>query len=113
MADPDEIEREIREYLEKEPNMWQSDKLPYLMLIIKKHFGLDKFEHMVNYHDLDMVISDAKGTYSQTTMPMSISRKELTPNQTTHTLVLEAFVNYLNKHKLLKKLAKFDHTERR
>jgi hypothetical protein len=113
MADPAEIERELREYLEKEPHMWQSDKLPYLMLIINKHFGLDKMDHIIDYHDLDMIISDAKGVYSQTVMPMSISKKELTPSQTNYALVLEAFVGYLNKHKLIKRLIKFNHTEKK
>lgn len=113
MADPNEIERELRDYLEKEEHMRHADKLPYLMLIVNKHFGLDKFDHIMDYHDLDMTISNAKGVYAQTSMPMNISGKELSPSQTNYVLVLEAFVSYLNGKKLLKRLVKFKHTEKK
>lgn len=113
MANPEEIEREIRDYLEKEGNMRHSDKLPYLMLIVNKHFGLDKFDHVVDYHDLDIgIISAAKAVYAQTSMPMKITKKELGPQETNYVLVLEAFVAYLNKNKLLKRLVRFDHREK-
>jgi len=113
MADPAEIERELRDYLEKEDNMRHSDKLPYLMLIINKHFGLDKIDHIVDYHDLDSIISHAKSVYAQTSMPMQISKKELSPSQTNYALVLEAFVGYLNRHKLIKRLIRLNHTEKK
>jgi hypothetical protein len=113
MADPQEIEREIRGYLEKEHNMRDSDKLDYLMAIMNKHFGLDKIDHMVNYFDFDHTVLNAKSVYAQTSMPMNLSGRELNPSQTNYVLVLEAFVGYLNKNKLLKKLVKFDHKEKK
>lgn len=113
MANPDEIERELRDYLEKEDNMRHSDKLSYLMVIINKHFGLDKIDHMVDHHDFDTFVSGAKSVYAQTSMPMNISGKELTPQNTNYVLVLEAFVGYLNRNKLLKRLVKFDHKEKK
>lgn len=112
MADPAEIERELRDYLEKEGNMRHADKLPYLMLIINKHFGLDKIDHIMDYYDLDRVIGGAKSVYAQTSMPMKISKRELTPQETNYVLVLESFVGYLNNKKLLKRLIKLDHKEK-
>lgn len=109
MADPAEIERELKDYLDKEDNMRFSDKLPYLMIIINKHFAIDKIDHLVDYHDLDSIICEAKGTYAQTRMPMHVSGRELTPPETNYVLVLQAFVSYLNRNKLLKKLTKIDH----
>jgi hypothetical protein len=113
MANPEEIERELREYLEKESNMRHADKLPYLMTIVNKHFGLDKIDHIVNYYDLDQTISGAKSVYASTSMPMNISGRELTPAQTNYVLVLEAFMAYLNRNKLLKRLIKFEHKEKK
>jgi hypothetical protein len=113
MANPEEIEREFRDYLDKEGNMRHADKLPYLMIIVNKHFGLDKIDHIMDYHDLDMTINNAKSVYAQTSMPMNISGKELTPSQTNYVLVLESFVSYLNGRKLLKRLIKIDHKEKK
>lgn len=113
MANPEEIERELRDYLEKESNMRHSDKLPYLMTIVTKHFGLDKIDHIVNYYDYDHIVNDAKAVYAQTSMPMNISGRELLPQQTNYVLVLEAFVAYLNRNKLLKRLIKFEHKEKK
>lgn len=113
MADPQEVEREIREYLNKESNMRDSDKLDYLMTIMNKHFGLDKIDHIVNYYDFDHTVNGAKSVYASTSMPMNISGRELTPQQTNYVLVLEAFVGYLNRNKLLKKLVKFEHKEKK
>jgi hypothetical protein len=113
MADPQAIEAEIREYLDKESNIRDTDKLAYLMAIINKHFGLDKIDHIVTYYDLDHIINEAKGSFASTSTPMKISGRELYPAQMTHTLVLKAFVMYLNGNKLLKKLVKFDHTEKK
>lgn len=113
MADPTEIERELREYLEKESNMRHSDKLPYLMIIINKHFGLDKIDHMVDYHDLDALINNSKVAYVDTKMPISISCRELSTTHSNYVLILEAFVGYLNKNKLIKRLIKFDHREKK
>jgi hypothetical protein len=108
MADAKQIEQELREYLEKEDHLRKSDKLPYLMAIINKHFEIDKLDHMVNHYDLMAVISNAKSNYAGSTMPMYVSRKEVHNSEINHVLIIEAFVGYLNKNKLLKRLVKFD-----
>lgn len=109
MADPKQIEQELRAFLETEDNMRKSDRLPGLMAIINKHFELDKIDHMVNKYDLDSVISHAKTNYAGTIMPMYVSRKEVHATEMNYVLVIEAFVGYLNRNKLLKRLVKFDY----
>jgi hypothetical protein len=113
MADPQAIERELREYLDKESNIRDTDKLAYLMAIMNKHFGLDKIDHIVTYYDLDHIISEAKASFASTSTPMSLTGRDLYPAQMTHALVLKSFVMYLNANKLLKKLVRFDHTEKK
>lgn len=109
MADAKQIEQELREFLMKEDNIRKSDKLPYLMAIINKHFELDKIDHMVNHYDMMLIISNAKSNFAGTTMPMSISRKEVHSTEVPHVLIFEAIVGYLNRNKLLKRLVKIDY----
>src|SRR5574337_763032 len=109
MADPRQIEQELREYLEREPNLRRGDRMAYLMAIINKHFEIDKIEHNVNKFDFDQLISSAKTAFPNTTLPMVISRQEIHSSEASLVLLLEAFIGYLNKHKLLKRLVRFDH----
>lgn len=109
MADPAQIEQELREYLEKEPNIRRGDRIVYLMAIINKHYGIDQVEHLVSHYDFDQMLSYAKTNFATTKMPMTISKKEVNQQETVYVLMMEAFSAYLNKHKLLKRLVKFDH----
>ena len=110
MANPEQIEQELRMYLEEERNLSKPDRLIHLMAIFNKHFGLDATDHLINDHDLHDIISYAKSIYAQKTMPIKISRSDVPNNHATHVLIMESFIMYLNKSKLLKKLVKFDYT---
>ena len=109
MADAKQIEQELRDFLEREDNMRKSDRLAGLMAIVNKHFELDKIDHMVNKYDLDSIISYAKSSYAKTTMPMHVSHKEVHSTEMNYVLIMEAFIGYLNRNKLLKRLVKFDY----
>jgi hypothetical protein len=109
VADARQIEQELSEYLEKEPNLRRSDRLQYLMAIMNKHFELDKIDHLVNHYDLSQLISAAKTSFATKAMPIYISRKEVHGSEIPHVLIIEAFVGYLNRNKLLKRLVKFDY----
>lgn len=109
MANPEQIEQEIKEYLQIEENLRGADKLAYLMAIVNKHFAIDKIDHTVDYQDLQNSVNNAKSSYARTTLPMYISKREVHPQEVNHVLVLEAFIGYLNKNKLLKRLVKFDY----
>lgn len=113
MADPAQIEQELLEYLEKEPNLRRSDRIKYLMSIINKHFEQDKVDHSVNHYDFQLMLSNAKHEFTQIALPMEISRKEVHSQEAVYVLMMEAFVGYLNRNKLLKRLVRFDHTRRK
>lgn len=110
MANPEQIEQELRAYLAEERNLSNSDRLKYLMAIFNKHFGLDQTEHLLNDHDLHDIVSYAKGSYARTTLPMRISKKEVYSGDVNFVLMIEAVICHLNKNKLIKKLIKFDYT---
>lgn len=109
MSDPAQIEQELREFLEIEDNIRKGERLTYLMAIINKHFAMDKVEHMIIDYDLTDIISGAKSAYPKATMPMYISKREFGNVEFNYVLVLESFIGYLNKNKLLKRLVKFDY----
>lgn len=111
MAKPEDIEMELRAYLEDEIHLKKSDKLEHLMSIFNKHFALDKMEYILNDRDLEGIVSHAKATYPGITLPMKISRKEVYSAYVNYVLVIEAFVLFLNGNKLLKRLVKFDYSK--
>ena len=113
MANPDQIEQELREYLSIEDNLRKEDRLQYLMTIVNKHFGIDKVDHTIISYDFDQLVNYAKGQWARTTMPIELSKREVHGNDVNYILIIEAFIGYLNKHKLLKRLVKFDYSRRK
>lgn len=113
MADPAEIEQELLQYLEKEPNLRRSDRIKYLMAIINKHYAQDRVEHSVNHYDFQLMLSNAKVQFTQVALPMEISRREVHSQEAVYVLMMEAFIGYLNSKNLLKRLVRFDHTRRK
>ena len=111
MSDPQQLEREIREYLEKEPNLRREDRLAYLKAIFNKHFEFNKLEHCVNTYDLNEIISGAKNNYSNKRVPVRITKRQVDSSELPHLAIIESFIGYLNRNHLLKKLVKFDYTE--
>lgn len=111
MSELEEIERDLREYLTKEPNLRREDRLAYLTAIFHKRLELKKLDYVINNSDYFNILSNAKNFYIRMTLPIRITRKELQANDATHIAILESFISYLNKNQLLKKLVKFDYTE--
>jgi hypothetical protein len=109
MADPRQIEQELREYLMVESNLRREDRIKYLMTIIDKHFSLDSIEHVVTYKDLTDMMSNAKAMFADTKLPIRISQREVDSRELPHVLMIESFVGYLNRNKLIKRLVKFDY----
>jgi hypothetical protein len=111
MSDPQQLDREIREYLEKEPNLRREDRLLYLKAMMNKHFEFTKLEHVVNSNDLFDIMSGAKNNFSKRKLPVRISRKQVESGEAANVSVIESFISYLNKANLLKKTVKFDYTD--
>lgn len=111
MSELQEIERELREYLEKEPNLKRDDRLTYLMSIVNKRTKINKLDHLINNADYFKILSQAKSNYISMKLPVRISYKELEANDALHIATVESVLMYLNKNNLLKKFVKFDYTE--
>lgn len=111
MSDLQEIERDLREYLDKAENLNKQDKLAYLIAIFAKRLEFKKLHHIVNFTDFFRIVGDAKTNFIRMRMPIHISRKRIEGQDNSHVALLEAFVGYLNNKEVLKKLVKFDYTE--
>lgn len=111
MSNPDQLDRELKEYLEKEPNLRRDERVTYLRSIVNKHLELNKLEHVINSYDLTNIICFSKVEYTKLRLPMKITRRQVDNSDLPHVAMIEAVISYLNKNHLLKKLVKFDITE--
>lgn len=111
MSDPQQIEKDLREYLDKEPNLSRADRLVYLQTIFHKHLEIGKLEHLVTSQDLLLIFSDATRNYVRMKVPTKVGNKVLEQHQSVHIAVLESFIGYLNRMKLLRKLVNFDYKD--
>lgn len=111
MSDSECLERDLREYLEKESNLNRTDRLFYLKVIFNKHFEISKLDHVVNSNDLFDIISIAKSNYNKQNSNLFVTKKKLDSNEAIHVSLIESFIAYMNKNSLLKRLVKFDYRE--
>lgn len=113
MADREQIETEIRQYLTAAQNLSNEGRVTHLMAIFDKHFAMESAEHQLTFKDFHEIIGYAKGQYNYMIMPMRISDKEIYSEELPHTMMIEAVITYLNKFKLLRRLVRIDYTNRR
>jgi hypothetical protein len=111
MSDPQQIEKDLREYLEKEPNLSRQDRLSYLQTIFHKYLEINKLEHNITSQDLFLIFSEARTHYTKMKTPTKVGRKVLDPAESVHMAVMEAFLLYLGRTKLLNRLVKFDYKD--
>lgn len=111
MSDAEQLDRDLREYLEKEPNLRREDRLKYLKILFNRHFEIDKLDHVVNSNDLFHVISEAKSKFAKQNSQIFVSRKKLDNSELIHIAMIESFISYLSRNSLLKRLVKFDYTD--
>jgi len=110
MSNIQQLDTELKEYLEKEPNLRREDRLSYLRAIMGKHLEMSKLEHVVNNYDLFSIISGAKTAYSRLNLPIKITKKQVDSSDVPSVAMVESVISYMNKNNLLKKLVKFDYT---
>lgn len=111
MSNPEQLDRELREYLEKEPNLRRDERIVFLRAIVNKHLEFNKLEHVVNSVDFSNIVSNSKVEYVKLRLPMKISRRQVDNSDLPHVAMIESVISYLNQNHLLKKLVKFEITE--
>lgn len=112
MSDPNHIDQDLRDYLQKEPNLRADDKLKYLRAIFDKHFTFSKTEHVINHHDINIIASVAKHKFVEQKLPMHINGKQVSQDDLRTVSVIEAMLGYFNLHHLSKKEVKIGYTDK-
>lgn len=108
MSNSDQLDRELREYLEKEPNLARNERLLFLRSIFSKHLDFNKLEHVITNNDFFNLVNDSKVEYTKLTLPMKISKRQVDSSDTPHVAMVNAVLSYLNKNGLLRRLVRFD-----
>jgi hypothetical protein len=111
MSNKEQVEKDLREYLAKAENLRNADKLAYLKAVFDKHFTFTQLPHVVTRHDLQNIVGDAKGKFTNQPIRPQISGKEVEREDLTKIAIIEAFIGYLNRNQLLKKTVSFDYTD--
>lgn len=111
MSGSNQIELELRAYLEGDSNLSQQDKFIHLKAIFDKHFTMNKTGHLINYEDFHDIIADAKRHYSNISLPMRLSKKEIYATQVNNISMIESTIGHLNKMHLLNKMVNLDYTK--
>jgi hypothetical protein len=111
MPDPQQLDRELREYLDKEPNLRREDRINYLKSMMNKHFEFLKLDHMINRRDLYEIVAGAKSNFTDRRVPVRISKIQVDQSELTTVAIVESMLAYLNRNNLLKKQVKFDYTD--
>ena len=110
MSDPNHLDRELREYLEKEPNLRREDRLVYLKTIFNKQSDISNLEHLITNKDYFDLVAGAKSQFTNLAVPLYITNKQVESGEVRLVAIMESLLVHLNKSGLLKRLVKFDYT---
>lgn len=106
----EKIVQELREYLNKEPNMLRSDRMESLTQIVDRHLFERNRTHVINRIDLLQMISNGGDKIAKMKMPVFISDKQMDQSEVRHVAMIEAIIGYMNRHGLLNREVNFDYT---
>jgi hypothetical protein len=109
----EEVEVDIKRFFEQIENQSSSDKLQTLRNLLDKHIHLTTSDYMMDYHDLNAIVSHAKGSFVNKTFPVFLGdkKRKVGQNEQANLCVIEATISHLNKNDCLKRLPKFKYKE--
>ena len=70
--------------------------------------NMEKLNFLIDYKDIDVIISNAKTSYIRTNLPMFISGKKIPQDEVGNILLMESFLSFLNSKGLLSSEVKFN-----
>lgn len=108
MSDLEEMEKELEILLKRIGDIKESDRLSAIMNIIKKKIEWNPEEFLLTYGDFSDIMSNAKNSYPKATIPMYISKRLVDNTEVSYIMMMEAFVSFLNRKKIIKRLIKID-----
>lgn len=109
----EQLDVDIKRFFEQIEKQHQNDKFQTLRNLFDKYLHLNTSDYMMDYHDLNSIISNAKGKFANNKFPVHLgAKKRLVPQgELSNLCVVEAVIEHLNKNDCLKKIPKFDYRE--
>lgn len=109
----DQLNIDILRFFEQIENQSQNDKIQTLRNLFDKYMHLNTADYIMDYHDLNMIVSNAKTIFAQKTFPAYLGDKKIKvmESEQPNLCVIESVVSHLNKNGCLKKLPKFKYKQ--
>jgi len=113
MSVKDTLDSDIINFFEHIDTQNINDKKKTLLQLIDKYIHLTKAEFLMDKHDLEVIISNAKTLMAQSTFPVNLgnSKRRVHENEQVALCLVESTVSHLNKKDCLKRLPKFDYRD--
>lgn len=108
-----QVDVDIRRFFEQIDSQSSSDQIETLRNLLDKYIHLTTADYMLDYHDLNSIISSAKTTFANKTFPVFLGdkKRKVGQGEQANLCVIEAVFGHLNKKDCLKRLPKFDYKE--
>jgi hypothetical protein len=103
----EEMENDIRHFIEKCDNLNDNDKRELLRSILAKHLHLEGAEFNLTKFNFINIMSKSTKNFVDLAVKTRIQDKELTPAQLPTYCIINATIDELRKEKILKKPVKF------
>lgn len=109
----EQMEVDILRFLENIESQSQNSKLETLRNLFDKYIHLSTCDLMMDTHDLNSIINDAKSRFSNNKMPIHLGKNKriVTQTELPNLCIIEATIGHLSKKDCLKKSPKFDKRE--
>ena len=109
----DQLNVDILRFFEQIENQNSNDKIQTLRNLLDKYIHLSTADYLMDSHDLNMIISNAKTLFSQKTFPVFLGDKKskVMEAEQANLCVIESVVSHLNKKECLKKIPKFKYKQ--
>jgi len=113
MSIKNELEVDIKRFFEQIETQDSNDKKETLRLLMDKYIHLSKSNYIMDNHDLNTIMSNAKNLFVQKTFPAFLGKRKVQVSQgeQSNLCVIEATIGHLNKKDCLKRMPKFDYKE--
>lgn len=109
----EELEVDIKRFFEQIEKQNHNDRVETLRNLFNKYLHLSTSDYMMDYIDLNNIISHAKNSFSTKTFPVFLGDKKRKVDESyqANLCVIESAIAYLNDKECLKRIPKFDYKE--
>jgi len=109
----DQIEIDIKRFIDNIETQSHEDKIQTLRDLFSKHLHLNTCDYMMDIHDLQSIISRAKGKFASESVPIHLGKKKriVSQSELPNLFVIEATISHMVKNECLNKIPKFDKRE--